>query len=136
MDDALLVQKNKAFQHLVDVYSDEALRYFPKLFDQRIKRAIFDVLQHNIQMLLRLNTVQILYYLVMLKVLQKAYLVLDRALQVLLYIIEGDLLYRNKLTILPIESLVHYAAGAATDYFADLLHGREEGQSKELYAQR
>lgn len=76
-------------------------------------------------MLLRLNTVQILDYFIMLKVLQKAYLVLDGALQVLLYIVKGDLLYRNKLTILPIESLVHYSAGAATDYFADLVRAND-----------
>lgn len=75
------MQEIKALQHLFYIVLDETFWNFAKLFDQGVQRAILDVLEYNVQMVvLALNTIQILYNLRVLKILQKVDFIFDSAL--------------------------------------------------------
>ena len=121
MAHALLMQPLEPTQHLPHVDTDQMLGEGAKVLNQRRQRTILHVLEHQIEVVLRADRLEVAHDLIMLQIVQQVDLRLHRLEVADRHVPCGDLLDRAKVTCLSIKRAVDLAGATAPELFAQLL---------------
>jgi hypothetical protein len=106
--------------HLLDVYRDEALWQAPEAFDRVGEGAVLDKLEDDVQVVLCLYRVHVLYDIVVIEVVEEVDLAHDLPNVTLWYVPKGDLLDRDHVPRVHVQALVHRPGAALPQNFPQL----------------
>ena len=121
MNYILWMQKLQSLQHLLNEKHHQSFRNLSKLLYNWIKRAILNVLEHDVQMIISIYTIDVFYNLRVIQFLQQIYFGFDWALSVLFDVIKAHLLYSNWLPIYNIQTFEHLAASSVAKDVSNLI---------------
>lgn len=121
MDDTLFVEEDQSMKYLSNIQRHKILRKLAKVFAYLMERALFAVLQDNVQTVSRLDEAMIFDDIWVIQVLQQVDLLHDDIEFAFGEVGEEDLLNGDGFACGPIESAIHAAECTSSKDLAELL---------------